>query len=262
MENFIEQHQFFPIPIFTDNYVWSIINQKNGYVTLVDPGAAIPVINFLEDNDYKLEAILITHHHADHIGGVLELVQKYNPLIYAPQGLNFSSLTHEVNDQSPVNLTKTDINFQVMAVPGHTLDEVAYYAPGYLFCGDTLFSAGCGRIFEGTPEQMLNSLQKINQLPGDTLVFCAHEYTLANLAFAKAVDPDNEAITQHIKHIKNLRAQHKPSLPSQLELEQQINPFLRVSTEAVKISAEKYTGRHLDKDVDIFAAIREWKNRF
>ena len=251
-----------PIPAFQDNYIWAIINHDTQKLCVVDPGDAQPVLDFMDTHQLQLDTILITHHHHDHTGGVTSLANQFHPRIYGPNNPSINNIDTRLTDGSMIRLDTFNLDFQVLAVPGHTLDHIAYYSPGILFCGDTLFSAGCGRVFEGTYEQMLNSLDLLADLPDETLVYCAHEYTLANLTFSQAVESNNKFISKHISDVKILRKNNHPSLPSKLNLEKKVNPFLRVREPTVKISAEQHVGSTLNTPVDVFTAIREWKNSF
>jgi hydroxyacylglutathione hydrolase len=251
-----------PLPAFTDNYFWML---HNGHTALVvDPGAAEPVMRALESEKVQLAAILVTHHHADHTAGVDFLrqatqAQVWGPLhepIPAPYTPLQGGETIEVLGQA----------WQVLFVPGHTRGHLAFYTEKdpespILFCGDTLFSAGCGRLFEGTAAQMEQSLHLLANLPAATRVCCAHEYTLSNLRFAQAVEPGNEFIAQHTAHCRTLRDQGRPTLPSSIELERQINPFLRCHHETVLHSVRHYDAHSVDQH-GCFATLRQWKNQY
>lgn len=251
-----------PIPAFQDNYIWAIINHDNQKLCVVDPGDAQVVVDFIKLHQLQLDAILITHHHHDHTGGITALANQFHPHIYGPNSPSINHIDTKLPHGSTIHLNTFNLDFQILAVPGHTLDHIAYYSPGILFCGDTLFSGGCGRVFEGTYEQMLNSLDLLADLPDETLVYCAHEYTLANLTFAQAIESNNKYINEYINNVKNLRKNNLPSLPSKLNLEKKVNPFLRVREPTVKMSAEQHVGSALNTPVDVFTAIREWKNSF
>lgn len=242
---------------FTDNYIWVL--SKAGEAVVVDPGDAAPVLRFLEQEGLKLSALLITHHHSDHIGGVNKLKAAVPGLIvYGPYGLN--GITHPVKNSDRV--TVLGETFEVMDVPGHTLDHLAYANHEHLFCGDTLFGAGCGRLFEGTPQQMYASLQKLAALPDSTKVYPAHEYTLSNLRFAAAADPANPAVAQRIRDDGNTLANGVPTLPSSIGLEKQTNPFLRAHEVSLKTTAQAHSGSDLTDPAAVFAALRSWKNTF
>lgn len=250
-----------PIKAFTDNYIWAIVNEMNKSLWLVDPGEAKPVIDYIAKHNLNLCGILITHHHHDHCGGVAELQAKYTVPVYGPKHSDILA-THVVVDKQKIFLPECDLSFEVLAIPGHTLEHIAYYcAEKYLlFCGDTLFSAGCGRVFEGTMSQMVDSLMTLASLPDDTLVYCAHEYTLKNLQFAKQVEPKNEDIACHLAFVSSLGT--NSSVPTTLALEKKINPFLRTDVATVIAAAEAEVGQPLATAVKVFSAIREWKNNF
>lgn len=245
------------IPAFKDNYIWLLTEGRRAFV--VDPGDAIPVIARLEAEGLDLEGILITHHHADHQGGIAELAARWQPKVYAPASESITGRTHPLQGGDRIEVLGQEL--AVLAVPGHTLGHLAYYLPGLLFCGDTLFGAGCGRLFEGTPEQMADSLGRLAALPDDTLVYCAHEYTEINLAFALAVEPDNPALHARCARVAALRAGGRPSLPSTLGEEKATNPFLRSREPAVIEAALAHAA--VDRSpTAVFAAIRGWRNVF
>lgn len=248
------------IPIFLDNYVWLLSDGTAAAV--VDPGDAAPVIAALAQQNLQLTAVLVTHHHPDHVAGIAGLLRGQNIPVYGPRAevAKIKTLTQLLDDGDSVDVLGQ--KFQVMALPGHTLGHIAYYAPGVLFCGDTLFSAGCGRLFEGTPAQMQQSLSRLAALPGDTHVYCTHEYTLSNLAFAAAVEPANAAISAHIECVETLRAAQQPSLPTTLTQELQINPFLRAQHTDVFAAASRWSGNALHTDLEVFTALRRWKDQF
>ncbi|MGL5031972.1 MAG: hydroxyacylglutathione hydrolase [Aeromonas sp.] len=252
------------IPAFEDNYIWLIQHQDRCLV--VDPGEAAPVLARVSALGLHLDAILLTHHHQDHIGGVSEL-QSHFPMaqIYGPTLDAMPSLHGQwLSDGEEINWH--GLTFKVMHVPGHTLGHLAYYGQyhgqGMLFCGDTLFSAGCGRLFEGTPAQMYHSLRRLAALPDETLIYCAHEYTLANLRFAYAVEPNNLAIQRQLGLVSKLRQQGLPSLPTRLADERSFNVFLRCNEDSVKFSAEKYALKCVENPEDTFAILRSWKDVF
>ena len=245
------------IPAFKDNYIWLLTRGQRAFV--VDPGDAAPVQARLLAEGLTLAGILVTHHHADHQGGIAELVARWNPEVFAPGKESITGCTRPLHGGETIDVLGQAVN--VMAVPGHTLGHLAYYAPGRIFCGDTLFGAGCGRLFEGTPAEMLASLQRLAALPDDTLVYCGHEYTMMNLPFAKAVEPDNPAVQERIARVAALRAGGLPSVPSLLAEEKATNPFLRCAQPAV-IEAGLRHGASQRSAVDVFAAIRSWRNNF
>jgi hydroxyacylglutathione hydrolase len=250
-----------PLPAFQDNYLWLLHDGHKALV--VDPGDAEPVLATLRQTGLQLEAILVTHHHADHIGGLDVLRDHTGATVAGPAGERIPEPLTRLRGGDSV--TALGLRFQVLDVPGHTAGHIAFYceevdgAP-LLFCGDTLFSAGCGRLFEGTPAQMLASLDRLAALPGATRVCCAHEYTLSNLKFALAVEPHNEAIRSHQLHCEQLRARRLPTLPSTISRECEINPFLRSRTAGVIEAASGFNGAALSDEVAVFAAIRQWKN--
>jgi hydroxyacylglutathione hydrolase len=248
-----------PVSAFKDNYVWTL--RRGRQAAVVDPGEAGPVLDYLARENLSLAAILATHHHADHVGGIAELRRKYDVPVYGPRGEPIATLTHPVSEGDEVSLPELGVTFSVLDIPGHTRAHIAYYGAGALFCGDTLFACGCGRLFEGTAQQMYSSLQKLLSLPDDTKVYCGHEYTLANIGFARAVEPGNAALAKREGRDREKRAAGKPTLPSTLGEEKATNPFLRCREPAVVDSVNKYLGARVADPVQVFAAIREWKNK-
>jgi hydroxyacylglutathione hydrolase len=252
-----------PLPAFEDNYLWVLHNGQRSLV--VDPGDAQPVLHLLRRDGLQLEAILVTHHHPDHTAGV--------DLLREATGARVSGPARERIPEPATKLAEGDtlsalgLEFQVLDVPGHTAGHIAYYCPDVgglplLFCGDTLFSGGCGRLFEGTPAQMLASLDKLAALPGHTRVCCTHEYTLGNLKFARAVEPDNPELIIYIQRCEERRARNMPTLPSTIDQERRINPFLRTRLPGVALAAREFNGATAEDEVAVFAAIRQWKNEF
>jgi len=252
-----------PIPAFNDNYIWALTVPGSDKVAVVDPGDAEAVSRFLNENNLQLTTILITHHHHDHTGGVAQLCAEHSVTVYGPANSPFEGITHKLRDGEQINLMGLTLN--IREVPGHTLDHISYYLAGdepQLFCGDTLFLAGCGRLFEGSAEQMHRAMEYFKHLPDSTQVYCTHEYSLANLAFAAAVEPTNNHIKEAIQHCTQLRQSGQPTLPTDIATEKQINPFLRYSEAPIRQSAEQFAGKPLTSEVAIFAMIREWKNQF
>ncbi len=252
-----------PIAAFSDNYIWLLHDASGAWV--VDPGDAAVVVAAIERIARPLLGILITHHHFDHTGGVEELVARYQPRVVGPANQAIKGVQTRLGKGDSVDVL--GVRFRVLEVPGHTLDHIAYYAPDarpepLLFCGDTLFAAGCGRVFEGTPPMMYASLQQLAALPPNTRVFCAHEYTLANLNFAAAVEPGEPAIKHRISRDRARREQGQPTVPSSLAEELQTNPFLRCDQPAVEAAATAHAGQPLGDAESVFAQIRAWKNSF
>jgi hydroxyacylglutathione hydrolase len=249
-----------PLRAFKDNYVWTLRDARCAAV--VDPGEAQPVLDYLAAENLRLVAVLATHHHQDHVGGISELRRKYAVPVYGPRGEPIATLTHPVGGGDRVSIDELGVSFEVLDIPGHTRAHVAYYGANMLFCGDTLFACGCGRVFEGTPQQLYASLQRLAALPDETLVYCGHEYTLANIDFAKAVEPDNAALAEREAADARARRESRPTLPSTIAREKATNPFLRVTRPAVIESANKYLGRRVSDPAGVFAALRQWKNQF
>ena len=259
-----------PILAFSDNYIWCLADKESGKALIVDPGQAEPVAEFLEQQGLTLDTILVTHHHPDHTGGISELQQRFQPeRIIAPAGSPYTGGTNTVHAGDEV--VWQTLTFEVLATPGHTLDHIAYFSADdvaghpVLFCGDTLFACGCGRLFEGTAGQMVESLAGLRSLPDDTLVYCAHEYTLANLRFARGWLPDDPALASFEAHCQTLRDQDKPTVPVLLGDEKQRNPFLRWDDPAVIRVAHTYgdsQGIVTDSDSGVFAAVRHGKDHF
>jgi hydroxyacylglutathione hydrolase len=250
----------FPVPAFKDNYIWILHRQETPYVAIVDPGDAQPVLDMLDRTGYQPLAILITHHHRDHTGGIKQLLERYPMPVYGPPNEGIADLSNVVVEGDQVSLQKLGCELDVIEVPGHTRGHVAYYMNGALFCGDTLFTGGCGRLFEGTPEQMYQSLKKIAALPASTQVYCAHEYTQDNLIFAKVVEPDNPDLQTRIEDTQRLRLINQPTVPAPLSLEMATNPFLRCDLPNVTEAAEKFALKSLNSGVDTFSTVRYWKD--
>ncbi|WP_440994990.1 hydroxyacylglutathione hydrolase [Arhodomonas sp. SL1] len=252
----------FAIPAFSDNYIWMLADADSHRALVVDPGDAAPVQETLCRRGLSLAGILITHHHPDHVGGVEALLAGWDVPVWGPAGERIPGRTHAVAGGDTVRPEGFGLKFAVIECPGHTAGHIAYYGNGMLFCGDTLFAGGCGRLFEGTPEQMHASLSRFAGLPGDTRVYCAHEYTLANLRFAAAVEPDNTALQERLEGVRAAREIGEITLPSTIAEERATNPFLRCDVDSVRQGAEGHTGQALPDPVAVFAAVRAWKDRF
>jgi len=256
----VPDYQIVPVPAFKDNYLWVL--RKGAAAAVVDPGDAAPVLAYLDRKQLRLTAILLTHHHADHIGGVPQLLNRFKVPVHGPRDERIDCITHHVVEGDRVELAQIGATFRVIEVPGHTRAHIAYYGEKVLFCGDTLFACGCGRMFEGTPPQMHASLQKLAALPADTRFYCAHEYTMTNIAFAKAVEPGNQALAERALSDAALRGKNLPTVPSTIGSEIATNPFLRCTQPEVIAAAAARLGRAPANPAETFGAIREWKNNF
>lgn len=255
-----------PIPAFVDNYIWALHDQRVAVV--VDPGDAKPVQAFLEQHNLALAGILVTHHHWDHINGIVALTEEWPGIpVWGPARENIPGRTLALQQDDVITLP-IGVRLSVLDLPGHTLGHIGYFCADFdgsgplVLCGDTLFSSGCGRLFEGTPEQMHASLGLLARLPAETRICCTHEYTLSNLKFAAAVEPGNRAVTERIRQVEALRASAQPSLPSTLALERQVNPFLRTDEPAVIQAVTQNCGLSPAGSADTFAKLRSWKDRF
>jgi hydroxyacylglutathione hydrolase len=255
-----------PIPAFKDNYIWAL--RDGQHAIIVDPGDAAPVRAYLEQHKLRLGAILCTHHHGDHTGGICELVQVYNAPVYGPQHEDIPCMDHAMGEGDKVSIASPEVEFTVWDIPGHTRGHIAYLfhdaGVSSVFCGDTLFGCGCGRLFEGTPAQLYHSLQRLAALPADTRVYCTHEYTEANIRFALTCEPGNPQLQQRKLDAHALRAQGQPTLPSNIALENATNPFLRCNKPEIIQNVGRHYGSQLAPadELTTFTALRAWKNMF
>lgn len=245
---------------FADNYIWTI--RDAGHAAVVDPGDAQPVLDYLAREKLQLVAILNTHHHADHVGGNAALLAKTKVPVYGPHDERIPETSVRLADGQRFTLPHFNIEMETLEIPGHTRSHIAFHGDGLLFCGDTLFAAGCGRLFEGTPRQMHDSLTRLARLPDATRVYCGHEYTLSNLKFARTVEPDNRQLPELETRMQALRARDQPTLPSTIAQEKATNPFLRVTEPAILHSASTRAAKKLTDPVSVLAEIRDWKNNF
>ncbi|MCD5992650.1 hydroxyacylglutathione hydrolase [Pseudomonas sp. CDFA 602] len=257
--------QIHALPAFNDNYIWLLQDLSTRQCAVVDPGDAKPVLDWLAQNpDHRLTDILITHHHNDHVGGVVQLKKATQARVSGPADENIPERDVALADLEEISVL--GMTFTVHAVPGHTLGHIAFYhdeaTTPLLFSGDTLFAAGCGRLFEGTPEQMHESLQRLNRFADNTQVYCAHEYTLSNLRFAQAVEPDNTDIAHRLAEVTRWRNENRISLPSTMALERLTNPFLRTHETSVKEKADERSGHENTSQTAVFATLRAWKDKF
>jgi len=256
--------EIIPLPALNEhyNYIWLLKNKTSNHIAIVDPGEAGPLLSLIESEKLIPIAILITHRHWDHVDGILEITEKYDIPVYTPKTESVKGSTHPVGEGDSVLLPELDLKLTIMDVPGHTSGAIAYYAEGMVFSGDTLFAAGCGRMFEGTPPQMHASLSKFKTLPDSTLLYCGHEYTVSNLKFAANVEPDNTAIQERLCLAEKARNLNRPTVPTSLAAEKQTNPFLRCEEQDVISAASYFSGKKLNEAADVFAAIRQWKDNF
>jgi hydroxyacylglutathione hydrolase len=258
--------EYVPVPAFEDNYIWVIADGRHAVV--VDPGDAAPVRACLAQRGWRLSAILLTHHHQDHVGGLADLLNGQDVPVYGPAGEAIAHVTQRLKSGDRVSIAAPALEFSVLDVPGHTSGHIAYFQAAdphgtpHVFCGDTLFACGCGRLFEGTPAQMLNSLDALAALPGRTEVHCAHEYTLSNIRFALACEPHNAALLAWRDRASELRARHLPTLPTTIAHERAVNPFLRAGEASVQASLREQLHETVPDRLSAFTLMREWKNRF
>jgi hydroxyacylglutathione hydrolase len=248
------------VSAFTDNYIWALENGREAVV--VDPGDAAPVEAFLERRGLRLAAVLATHHHADHVGGLPALVQRWRCPTFGPAHEVAAHLDHRLAEGERITVPGLGLPLEVLDIPAHTAGHIAFVGAGGVFCGDTLFACGCGRLFEGSAAQMVDSLGKLARLPGDTHVYCGHEYTLANIRFAQAVEPGNRALAERRTREEAKRTRGEPTLPSTIADELATNPFLRCAEPEVIAAAERHAGRPLKNPLEVFTELRTWKNSF
>lgn len=249
-----------PIPAFADNYIWLVREGSAGAV--VDPGDAAPVIGYLQREGITLTAIIATHHHGDHVGGIRALTARWPVPVYGPAGEDIPGRTQALAEGDAIVVPGIGLSLSTLDIPGHTAGHIALVGKDLVFCGDTLFAAGCGRLFEGTPAQMVASLGKLAALPDTTRVYCGHEYTVSNLRFALAVEPDSAALRNRQARAQAMRAAGVPTVPTMLVEERATNPFLRVHHPSIRAAVERHAGRALDGPVALFAELRAWKNSF
>lgn len=247
-----------PISALKDNYIWAILDENQQTAWIVDPGDAAPVIHYLCEHRFTLAGILLTHHHADHSRGIPDLLAEWSVPVYGSTQSRVPDVSHRVKEGDEIHCGQLTLN--VMEIPGHTLDHIAFYNQDVLFCGDTLFSAGCGRVFEGTYAEMHHSLTKLSNLPDSLKIYCGHEYTLQNLRFGELVEPKNHFIQEKMVLVNQLLANGKPTLPSLLRDEKKLNPFLRCQKKTVIQAASHYANKNLANSEEIFKTLREWKN--
>lgn len=247
------------LPAFSDNYIWVL--SAGNCCAVVDPGDPHVVMEYLSQTGHSLNTILITHHHYDHVDGLPELIRHHSPIVFGPADPRIQGITRHCSQGDTVNLDAMGLSFQVLETPGHTSSHIAYYGHNSLFCGDTLFSAGCGRLFEGTAEQMQTSLDKLAELPDTTRVYCTHEYTQSNCDFALAVEPDNQELLNYTLEVKEKRQADAPTLPSHIGLEKAINPFMRSRRQTV-VNAARMRQSSVSPGAETLAVIRDWKDHF
>lgn len=252
--------EIIPLPAFEDNYIWCL--RRNGHAAVVDPGDAAPVLKHLADSGDRLCAVLVTHHHHDHIDGIAELTARHPVPVFAPEREAIAGTTRALAGGDHIEIPELAIDFDVLDLAGHTRGHLGYYRPGTLFCGDTLFGCGCGRLFEGTPAQLQAALTRIGVLPRLTLAYCAHEYTASGIRFANAIEPGNPAIAVRGKEVSALRAAGQATVPFTIGTELDTNPFLRCTEPEVKGTIARRLGHATANELEVFTALRAWRDRF
>jgi hydroxyacylglutathione hydrolase len=254
--------QIWPVRVYSDNYVWVLETEGSRQVAVVDPGEAAPVLEALQERDLDIGTVLVTHHHGDHVGGLREIVHACHPAVYGSANESIAKVDHPVHDRDRIHLPEIDLHLGVIDLCGHTSGHVGYLGDGFAFVGDTLFGGGCGRVFEGTFEQMYRSLTRLAALPAATEIYCAHEYTLTNLRFAREVEPENLALADRIAEAEVKRSKKQPTVPSTIALELATNPFLRCFEPTVVTAAENHADRALESDIEVFGVLRRWKDEW
>ncbi len=250
------------IPSLSDNYIWLIINNNDSTAIIIDPGSSEPCKSYFDQEDIKPVAILVTHRHWDHVNGIEKLVHDYELPVYGPSTEYIPCLTTALNVNDKFKLPEFDLDFEVIDLSGHTAGHIGYLTDGMFFCGDTLFSAGCGRLFDGTAAQLHASLQRIAKLPRNPTIYCAHEYTIDNLHFAQTVEPGNEEIQLRLNEAKTLRERNQPTLPFTIDQEIRYNPFLRTDKESIMKAVAQHSGQKIENSEDCFRYLRLWKDGF
>ncbi len=249
-----------PIEVFADNYVWILEREDSPRVAIVDPGDGDPVIAGLQDRGLEVAAVLLTHNHSDHVGGLAEIIQRFHPDVHGSAADGIPGVSHPVTGGDTVTLPDLDLELEVLALPGHTANHLGFIGAGSAFVGDTLFAGGCGRVFEGTMEQMHDSLQRLAALPGTTKTYCAHEYTVSNLRFGGRVEPENAVLAERLLSAEATRTAGRPTVPSTIAYELETNVFLRCEKPMVVVAAEEQAGRNLEPGAEVFGVIRAWKD--
>ncbi len=255
-------YQITPIPAFKDNYIWLLNQPGSDKATVVDPGDAAPVLEYLQNHGLQLANILVTHHHWDHSGGIPALKARYDCRVFGPAGESIEGLDQRLREGDEISLDDPDTCFRILDIPAHTSGHIAFVDEKNLFCGDTLFAAGCGRLFEGSAAQMWHSLCKLAALPDATRVYCGHEYTLANLQFARQADPDNHKVIQRLEKVARQRDEDQVTLPSTIGLERETNPFLRCHLPPLASVAAGRSDATPESPEQVLAVIRAWKDQF